>query len=274
MSGALLPDVQDQADRRGIPIDRVGVAGLRYPVALIDDGDRHAGIATIEMTVGLPAERRGTHMSRMVAFVHDALREIHVRDLSKALREALPVLAVDSAVVTVRLPIAFEVYGPASGLPSMQTHDAVVEAAVGPAGARLRLGLTSHVTSLCPCSKAISDYGAHNQRSIVDVRVDTDPADSVPPSLRDLADLICSVGSAPVVPLVKRPDERVLTMLAHDNPAFVEDILRDLSSLLRERRLAHEISVRNIESIHSHDAVATLRWGARGDRQVCTVPAR
>ena len=116
------------------------------------------------------------------------------------------------------------------------------------------------VTSLCPCSKAISDYGAHNQRSRVRLTTVGRDEDVYPLDVATAFAMIRSVGSSPVFPLIKRPDERVVTMDAHDHPAFVEDMARDLSQACRARGIAHSVSVRNLESIHSHDAVASLTW--------------
>ena len=135
-----------------------------------------------------------------------------------------------------------------------------LEAALIDGAFRLSTTVTSQVTSLCPCSKAISDYGAHNQRSDVTLKVEGDGDDPYPLSVRRVVEFIRRVGSCPVFPLVKRPDERAITMAAFDHPAFVEDMARDLSWRMRDLGINHTISVRNLESIHSHDAVARLRW--------------
>ncbi len=117
----------------------------------------------------------------------------------------------------------------------------------------------SEVTSLCPCSRAISDYGAHNQRSQVTLTLLGDGDNPYPLPVHEIVAAIRTVGSAPVFPVVKRPDERVITMQAYDHPAFVEDMVRDLSLWCRSRSLAHRVAVRNIESIHSHDAIASVQ---------------
>ena len=233
-----LPDIQDQTDERGIELDRVGIAGVQYPVRFNDGSSMHAGIATFDVTVTLPAERRGTHMSRMVEIVHDELQDLEPERLPQALKVAADRLDVDRVQVDVALPMAFLVQAPASGKEAWQVCD--VELAARHVADQTELAVTvgTDVTSLCPCSKAISDYGAHNPRSRV-----------------------------PVFPLIKRPDERVVTMDAHDHPAFVEDMARDLSQACRERGVAHTVSVRNFESIHSHDAVARVSWGSR-----CSAP--
>ncbi len=118
--------------------------------------------------------------------------------------------------------------------------------------------MTTHVTSLCPCSKAISDYGAHNQRSEITLEI-TGTADApYPLPAHEIVDLLRATGSAPVIPLIKRPDERVVTMQAYDHPVFLEDIIRDISLICPDKALTHTVTAKNLESIHSHDAIATL----------------
>ncbi|MEZ0580261.1 GTP cyclohydrolase I FolE2 [Nocardioides sp. MH1] len=255
-----LPDIQDQVDERGIELDRVGIAGVQYPVRFNDGSTKHAGIATFDVTVTLPAERRGTHMSRMVEIVHDELQDLEPERLPQALKVAADRLDVDRVQVDVALPMAFLVQAPASGKEAWQVCD--VELAARHVADQTELAVTvgTDVTSLCPCSKAISDYGAHNQRSRVSLTTVGRDEDIYPLDVATAFAMIRSVGSSPVFPLIKRPDERVVTMEAHDHPAFVEDMARDLSHVCRERGVTHAVSVRNFESIHSHDAVASLTW--------------
>ena len=255
-----LPDIQDQHDGRGIELDRVGIAGLQYPVRFHDGSSEHAGIATFDITVTLPADRRGTHMSRMVEIVHDELENLEPERLPQILKVAADRLEVDRVQVGVALPIAFLVRAPASRKEAWQVCDVELEARLTADRSELSVTVGTDVTSLCPCSKAISDYGAHNQRSRVRLTSVGQDEDVYPLDVASAFAMIRSVGSSPVFPLIKRPDERVLTMAAHDRPAFVEDMARDLSRACRDRGVAHSVRVRNFESIHSHDAVAELMW--------------
>jgi GTP cyclohydrolase IB len=255
-----LPDIQDQVDGRGIDLDRVGVAGVLYPVRFNDGTSVYAGIATFDVTVTLPADRRGTHMSRMVEIIHDELQDLEPEGLPQALKVAADRLDVDRVQVGVSMPMAFIVRAPASGKEAWQVCDVELEAKLADGRAELTVTVGTDVTSLCPCSKAISDYGAHNQRSRVSLTTVGRDEDVYPLDVAAAFAMIRSVGSSPVFPLIKRPDERVVTMDAHDHPAFVEDMARDLSQACRERQVAHAVSVRNFESIHSHDAVARVAW--------------
>lgn len=255
-----LPDIQDQVDERGIVLDRVGIAGVQYPVRFNDGTSKHAGIATFGVAVTLPAERRGTHMSRMVEIIHDELQDLEPERLPQALKVAADRLDVDQVQVNVAMPMAFLVKAPASGKEAWQVCDVELEARHIVDRTELAVTVGTDVTSLCPCSKAISDYGAHNQRSRVCLTTVGRDEDIYPLDVATAFAMIRSVGSSPVFPLIKRPDERAVTMDAHDHPAFVEDMARDLSQACRDRGLAHTVNVRNFESIHSHDAVASLTW--------------
>lgn len=256
----LLPDVQNQTDARGIEIDEVGIAGLRYPTRF-DDGlmDQHV-IAEFGLTVRFPAERRGTHMSRMVEIVHDHLQTLDPRQLQTVLKAMADRLDVGQASISAAFPLAVLVPAPVTQAMAWQTSDVDVVARLGPNGPGLDSTVTAEVTSLCPCSKAVSDYGAHNQRSVVALTITGEGDDPYPLSVSKALDLVRGVGSAPVYPLIKRQDERYLTMRAFDTPAFVEDMVRDVSIACRRLGLRHRVKIKNIESIHSHDAVAVIQW--------------
>lgn len=256
----LLPDVQDQPDARGIEIDEVGITGLRYPTRF-DDGlmEQHV-IAEFGLSVGLPAERRGTHMSRMVEIVHDHLQTLDPRQLQTVLKAMADRLDVERASVSAAFPVATLVPAPVTEAPAWQASDVCLAARLSPDGSELRSTAVAEVTSLCPCSKAVSDYGAHNQRSVVALTITGEGDDPYPLPVSAAIDLIRGVGSSAVYPLIKRRDERHLTMRAFDTPAFVEDIVRDLSIACRQLGLRHAVEIKNIESIHSHDVVAVIQW--------------
>ena len=256
----MLPDIQDEIDARGIDLDEVGIAGLRYPTVFDDGQISQGGVGTFDVLVRLPSDRRGTHMSRMVEIVHDHLARLDPRELPLVLKHASAKLDVDSFTISCVLPVATLVISPESGRESWQASDVRLEGSLVDGSFRLSTAVTSQVTSLCPCSKAISEYGAHNQRSDVTLRVEGEGDDPYPLTVSEAVELIRSVGSCAVFPLVKRPDERAITMAAFDHPAFVEDMARDLSLRMRDLRIGHTVFVRNLESIHSHDAVARLQW--------------
>lgn len=259
-----LPDIQDQVDDRGIELDRVGIAGVRYPVRFDDGVTRQAGVAMFDVTVTLPADRRGTHMSRMVEIIHEELQNLEPQRLPQALKLAADRLKVSDVQVSITLPITIAVRAPATGKESWQACDVELRVARTGDVTELAVSVAADVTSLCPCSKAISDYGAHNQRSYVQLTTFGSSEDVYPLSVAASFAMIREIGSSPVFPLVKRPDERAVTMAAHDHPMFVEDMARDLSVACRQHGFEHAIRVRNFESIHSHDAVASLAWRPGG----------
>ncbi|MFK0279859.1 GTP cyclohydrolase I FolE2 [Streptomyces sp. NPDC090499] len=251
-------DIQNETDARSIEIDDVGISGLRYPLYFEDGHLRQEGIAEIEVTVRLQHDRRGTHMSRMVALAHEHLRRFDPRKLPQVLKVGADLLDAPAVAVSVALPLSTTVIAPASGAESCQVHDVRFDGRWDDGGTTVVTSVTTEVTSLCPCSKAISDYGAHNQRSRVTLAVTGRGDAPYPFGVQQAVRLLEQCASAPVVPLVKRPDERVLTMQAYDHPVFVEDMARDVSRACRDRGLAHSVRVRNLESIHSHDAVAHI----------------
>lgn len=188
-------DIQNEADPRGIAIDEVGISGLRYPVTFDDGHTCQHGIADISVTVGLQADRRGTHMSRMIALVHEEVATLAPQDLPIALKRGLALLEAPSLAVTLSLPIATTVTAPASKRQSWQTHDVTITGCITPDTCTVATTVTTDVTSLCPCSKAISDYGAHNQRSEVTLTV-TGTADA-PYPWRSMKSSACCAASAP-----------------------------------------------------------------------------
>ncbi|TDC79164.1 GTP cyclohydrolase I FolE2 [Streptomyces hainanensis] len=251
-------DIQNETDSRGIEIDDVGISSLRYPLCFEDGHLRQESIAEIEVTVRLQRDRRGTHMSRMVALAHKHLRRFDPRKLPHALKVGADLLDAPAIAVTIDVSLSTTVVAPASGEESCRVHDVSFEGRWVDGDTTVTTSVTTEVTSLCPCSKAISDYGAHNQRSRVKLSVTGGGDNPYPFSVQEAIRLLEGCASAPVVPLVKRPDERVLTMQAYDHPVFVEDMARDISQACRERGLIHAVRVRNLESIHSHDAVAYI----------------
>ncbi|MFF2522844.1 GTP cyclohydrolase I FolE2 [Streptomyces liangshanensis] len=251
-----MDDIQNETDSRGIEIDDVGISGLRYPLYFEDGHLRQEGIAEIDVTVRLQHDRRGTHMSRMVALAHEHLRRFDPRKLPYILKVGADLLDAPALAVSVAVPLSTTVIAPASGAESCQVHDVRFDGRWDDGDTTVITSVTTEVTSLCPCSKAISDYGAHNQRSRITLSVTGHGDTPYPFGVHQAVRLLERCASAPIVPLVKRSDERVLTMQAYDHPVFVEDIAREVSYVCREWGLRHSVRVRNLESIHSHDAVA------------------
>ncbi|CPR10453.1 GTP cyclohydrolase FolE2 [Mycobacterium bohemicum DSM 44277] len=255
-----LLDIQNQSDDRGIPIDEVGISGLRYPV-VFDDGElSQAVVADLEITVRLPADRRGTHMSRMVQAADAHMQVIDPREFASVWKILADILDASSARVSAVLPVAMRVAAPTSGEEAWQVHDVRLRGDLSDDLFTLETTVLADVTTLCPCSKAISDYGAHNQRSRVSLTVQGRGDAAYPVAVSTLIEMIRANSSCPVFPVVKRSDERVITMAAYDKPMFVEDLVRQLSLACRAQVVGHSVEIRTLESIHSHDAVARLSW--------------
>ena len=253
-----LPDMQSSPDHRQLAIQRVGVKGLRYPLALIDAaGETHATVATLAMTVGLPPEVKGTHMSRFVEMLERERPALTLRDLRQMFAEMLVHLEADSGRIEMRFPYFIRKTAPVSGVASLLDIDAGIDVWAEPGSAvEMALVVTVPVTSLCPCSKEISAYGAHNQRSHLSLRVQL-RADM---TLEELVRIAEEEASCEVFGLLKRPDEKWVTERAYDNPKFVEDLVRDIALRLQaEPRIGGwSVASENFESIHNHSAYALI----------------
>jgi GTP cyclohydrolase IB len=262
-----LPDVHAGGDARGVDLDAVGVAGVALPVQVLGpDGSQQATVAEAELTVALAAEVRGTHMSRFVeeAATLEPITPATLVALSASLCERLEALR---SRVLFRFPLFVQRTAPVTGLSAPHRYEAWLAAEADTSKSecsRVCVGVRAAVTSLCPCSREISDYGAHSQRGHVELEVEAPgwlEGESIwPQELFIYAD---QAGSTQVHPLLKRPDERAVTMLAYDQPAFVEDIAREVVLAVQadQRCSAWSVTVVNQESIHDHQAVARVRGG-------------
>ncbi len=253
-----LPDVQSSADHRALVIQHVGVRGLRYPMSIRDvDASVQHTVATLEMTVGLPADVKGTHMSRFVELLEAEREALDLDGMRTLFAGMLKRLEASSGRIEARFPWFMKKTAPVSGVDSLLDMDArvVVEK---PEGGEVRTTLEAvvPVTSLCPCSKKISDYGAHNQRSHITISA-TLRGDL---GLRELVRMAEEEASCEVFGLLKRPDEKWVTERAYDNPKFVEDLVRDIALRLRgDARVASwRVQSENFESIHNHSAYALI----------------
>lgn len=254
-----LEDVQSQPDSRGVTIDEVGITELRVPTTVVSrDGTRQPTVATLEMTVDVPPTVRGTHMSRFVEVLHETDAPMDIDRLARLAERIRTRLDSERAIVRMTFPFFVTREAPASGLAAPMDYEGRIAVSLG-AGLEQTVGVCTPVTSLCPCSKEISDYGAHNQRGYVEIEVVC--AHGAVVWIEDLVEIAEDAASTPVYSLLKRVDEREVTMQAYEKPAFVEDIARDAVVALRndERVRSYMVRVTNLESIHSHNAVATVR---------------
>ena len=253
-----LPDIQASADGRCLAIQHVGVAGIRYPIQLATSaGETVTTVATLAMTVGLPSEVKGTHMSRFVEVLESPRAALDAPGLLAMLDEMLHRLDARDGRIEMRFPYFIAKTAPVSGVASLLDYDVTLRAEQPAAGpARVTLQVTAPVTSLCPCSKEISDYGAHNQRSNITLEARL----RGPMSIEALVRLAEEEASCEVFGLLKRPDEKWVTERAYDNPKFVEDLVRDIAlRLMREPAIAAwKVVSENFESIHNHSAYAEL----------------
>ncbi|MER1967005.1 GTP cyclohydrolase FolE2 [Castellaniella sp. GW247-6E4] len=258
---ASMPDVQSSQDTRQIPIQRVGVRGVRHPLTLLGGaGEPQATIADWELTVALPSTDKGTHMSRFMALLEQhratpATPEAFCRMAG----EMLELLDAPQGDMTASFPYFMDKAAPVSGVRSLMDYQVrwIATARRGEA-VRFSMAVQVPVTSLCPCSKSISEYGAHNQRSHVRVRVDyAAPAHA---GLEDLIRGIEGQASCELWGLLKRVDEKYVTERAYDNPKFVEDLVRDVAVMLRALPgvEGYRIEAENFESIHNHSAYALV----------------
>ncbi|MDB5047489.1 MAG: cyclohydrolase [Fibrobacteres bacterium] len=257
---ASIADVQNLEDTRRIDIDKVGIKSIRHPVKVKDrtGGEQHT-IANFNMYVYLPHNFKGTHMSRFVEILNARETEITVESFKGMLPEMIEKLNSDAGNIEMTFPYFVNKAAPVSGVKSLMDYDVTFIGEINKAKASMTLKVVVPVTSLCPCSKKISDYGAHNQRShvTVQVRIAEGPHFLW---IEDIIDLVESVASCQLYGLLKRPDEKYVTERAYDNPKFVEDMVRDTAHLLNlDKRITHYVvESENFESIHNHSAYAMI----------------
>jgi GTP cyclohydrolase I len=262
-----LRDVHMEPDGRKLALDRAGVKGLRYPICVRDRarGQQHT-IAAIEMGVSVPHRRKGAHMSRFIELLNRHRREIDIRKFRALCAELRSEMDAEAAHVEVRFPYFIEKTAPVSGAVGLVDYDCTFGASVvkgtGKSAqevADLWVAVQVPVTSLCPCSKAISRHGAHNQRSVVNVRVWFRRFFWI----EDLIRLVEKSASSELYSLLKRPDEKFVTEHAYEHPRFVEDLVREVRTRLRADANfpRWQVSAESYESIHTHNAYAQLSWG-------------
>lgn len=253
-----IPDVQSSEDTRRLAIDRVGIKAIRHPVRVADKGGgvQHT-IATFNMYVELPHNFKGTHMSRFVEIINAHEREISVESFESMLREMVERLEADSGQIEMAFPYFIDKAAPISGVRSLLDYEVTFSGEIVQGAYTLIMKVVVPVTSLCPCSKGISDYGAHNQRSHVTITARTNSHVWI----EDIVRVAEENASCELYGLLKRPDEKYVTERAYDNPKFVEDMVRDVATALnRDKRIdKYVVESENFESIHNHSAYALIK---------------
>lgn len=252
-----LTDKQNEKDTRGLRIDKVGVRGLKLPLQVRDKARRVQNtVARVGMFVDLPHEFKGTHMSRFVEVLHAHGDMIHVESIPDILREMQKRLHSQSAHLEMEFPFFMEKKAPVSGKAGVVDYEVRFDAAMYGKELDFLMTVKANVTTLCPCSKAISRHGAHNQRGEVTVQVRTTQIFWI----EDLIALIERCGSSEMYSLLKREDEKAVTERAYENPVFVEDLVRNVALELNDIAFVtwYRVEAENFESIHNHNAYACI----------------
>ena len=259
----IIPDVQGSADSRQLPINKVGIKAIRHPIKVLDKsgGVQHT-VATFSMYVGLPHNFKGTHMSRFVQILNSREREISVESFEGMLRDMVEKLEAETGIIEVSFPYFINKEAPISKVNSLMDYEVTFIGEVLEGGRYRQLTkVVIPVTSLCPCSKEISERGAHNQRSHVTVTAETNTFVWI----EELVQMMEAQASCELFGLLKRPDEKYVTERAYDNPKFVEDLVRDMAGVLNAdpRIDAYVVESENFESIHNHSAYALIEFDKR-----------
>ena len=254
-----LTDIQSMTDSRGVEIQKVGVKDVEVPLCVQRKNDSDQIVsAKVRLSVSLPHNYKGTHMSRFIEILSDwEHKKLLGIDIRGCLVEMCEKLKAQKAEAKFEFKYFIKKTAPVSRKKSLMGYDCSFKGVYKKSGEyRFILGVKVPVTTLCPCSKEISDYGAHNQRAIVSANINYDEENII--WLEDLIEIIESCASSPVYPLLKRADEKYVTEHAYDNPKFVEDVLRDIILKFRKHEGINwfEVDIESIESIHNHSAWA------------------
>ena len=262
-----LPDHASERDERALAIDKVGIKDLAYPIQVLDrNNEVQHTVARVNLYVSLPHEFKGTHMSRFIEVLNARRGEMTIRNMPSILTDIQRRLEADDAHIELSFPYFISKRAPVSGVESLMEYGCTFRASKRGPHVDFVLAVRVPVKSLCPCSKAISDRGAHNQRSLVDVEVRS--SDFI--WIEDVVAAVERCASAPLFALLKREDEKYVTELAYDNPKFVEDLVRDSVIALRQLPGVRwlKVAAENQESIHNHSAYAEIEWSAEDGRGV------
>lgn len=253
-----IEDVQNNPDNRNIPINKVGIKDISHPFIIEDlNARRQHSIGNFTMSVNLPHDVKGTHMSRFVALLNEADETvISIAGFTSMLEKMTHLLEAESGYLSVDFKYFVNKSAPVTGVQSLMDYQVSLSGSWSEESSSTRVKVVVPVTSLCPCSKKISDYGAHNQRS--HVTVDAVPSQQL--FIEDIINLVEAQASSELYALLKRPDEKFITERAYDNPKFVEDAVRDIANDLNNNPhvLSYVLEAENFESIHNHSAYAVI----------------
>jgi GTP cyclohydrolase I len=251
----MMVDIQNLKDHRNIDIQKVGVKGIKYPIIVLDkaNGTQHVN-ATINMYVNLPHRFKGTHMSRFVEILNEYRGQINIKTLQKILCKMKEKLNAESARIEIRFPYFVEKTAPVSDAKSLMEYQCSLYGENTGEKNDFIVGITVPVTTACPCSKEISDRGAHNQRSVVRLKLKFKKFFWI----EDVIRLVEESASSEVFSLLKRVDEKYVTEMAYENPMFVEDVVRTVAEKVNKNNnfTWYSIEAENMESIHNHNAYA------------------
>lgn len=260
-----IPDIQGSKDTRQIAIDKVGVKDIRHPIVVRDrkGGEQHT-VARFNMYVNLPHDFKGTHMSRFVEILNHHEYEITVESFKDMITEMTQVLDAEAGHIEMTFPYFINKAAPVSGVQSLMDYEVTFIGEITGGKPVMKVKVVVPVTTLCPCSRDISDYGAHNQRSHITACVSVRTFIWV----EEIIETIEKVASCELYGLLKRPDEKYVTEKAYDNPKFVEDMVRDVAvAFNRDDRIsAYTVESENFESIHNHSAYAMLAYEKEEDK--------
>ena len=260
MTHTQIPDIQSSHDPRKMVIARVGIKDVRFPMMMDLGAGAQATIGHYQLTVKLPADQKGTHMSRFISLLEEHTEAFSLSRFQAITVDMLTRLEAEEGDIIVHFPYFIKKTAPVSGIQSMMDYEITLKGTADKAGARVQLSVLIPMTSLCPCSKQISDYGAHNQRSHVTAHMDLAAEALNDFDLHHLIREVEQQGSCDLYGLLKRPDEKYVTERAYDNPKFVEDLVRDVAGVLRAQKgvSAFTVEAENFESIHNHSAYAYI----------------
>jgi GTP cyclohydrolase I len=258
-----MPDVQDTPDTRHLVIQRVGVKGVRYPLTVRAGDAVQSTVGMWNMYVHLAEEKKGTHMSRFISLLEGMDVPLDVAYFSALMRDMVKLLDARAGRIEVSFPYFINKTAPISGVQSLMDYEVGFIGDIRNGQLEVSVKLQVPVTSLCPCSKQISAYGAHNQRSLISVTALLH--DDYPVAVDALIAKVEAQASCELYGLLKRPDEKYVTERAYDNPKFVEDLVRDVAVMLNNEPsvLAFTLEAENFESIHNHSAYALIEGDKR-----------
>lgn len=261
----LIPDVQSTLDTRRIAIQRVGVKGVKHPFSVKTASGIQPTIGIWNMYVQLPETKKGTHMSRFIALLEETNKAqaspLDITGFTALAEEMLALLDASEGRIEVSFPYFIKKTAPVSQVESLMDYEITLVCEISPGGTEIWQKVLVPVTSLCPCSREISAYGAHNQRSHITVSALL----SADLPIEELITRIEKQGSCELYGLLKRPDEKFVTERAFENPKFVEDLVRDVAGVLNadDRVIAYTLEAENFESIHNHSAYALIEFDKR-----------